>query len=157
MRLKGGAMFSKILFPTDFSEASQLAMNCIPELRQSGLKEVVVLHVNDFRGIDKLQPFVINSRFLEARSKVLKENETAMQTIAKQLEADGIATKLVTRSGCPIEEILKVEDEENVSVVVMGSHNWSHLLRLFTPSVAEAVVHRSKRPVVVVKQPERCN
>jgi nucleotide-binding universal stress UspA family protein len=42
--------------------------------------------------------------------------------------------------------------EEDVSGVVMGSHNPSGLLeKFFGSSIAEAVVNKSKRPVLVVK------
>jgi nucleotide-binding universal stress UspA family protein len=143
-------MFTKVLFPTDFSEESRQAMDCILQLKPNGLKEVVVLHVNDLRGIDKLQPFVISSQFLAIRTKVIKETQTALQAIEQELKGQGIDVKLYLRNGFPVEEILKVEDEEDVSAVVMGSHDWSDLHRMFTGSVAEAVVHRSKRPVVVV-------
>jgi nucleotide-binding universal stress UspA family protein len=58
---------------------------------------------------------------------------------------------VITLSGRPTREILKLEEDENVSGVVMGSHDASGLEKLFIGSVSEAVVHKSKRPVLVIK------
>ena len=45
-------MFKKILYPTDFSDASKKALDYIKQLKQAGIKEVIVLHVIDEREID---------------------------------------------------------------------------------------------------------
>lgn len=144
-------MFSKILFPTDFTEMSRQAMDYILQLKQNGLKEVVVLHVIDRRTLDKIEPFILSDRFQEIKSKIFRETLEALQATERELRAGGINVKVVTRSGQPAQEILKLEEEENVSGVVMGSHDSSGLQKLFVGSVAEAVVHQSKRPVLVVK------
>jgi len=38
-------MFEKILYPTDFSDASKKALDYIKEFKACGTKEVVVLHM----------------------------------------------------------------------------------------------------------------
>ena len=38
-------VFSKILFPTDFSPHAQKIMDLIPEMKRAGLQEAVFLHV----------------------------------------------------------------------------------------------------------------
>ena len=55
-------MFTKIIFPTDFSETSWKAMNYIKQLKQNGLNEVVVLHVTDGDTLDKIEPFILKSK-----------------------------------------------------------------------------------------------
>jgi nucleotide-binding universal stress UspA family protein len=151
VKAKGGAMFTKILFPTDFSETSWKAMDCIKQLKRDGLKEVVVLHVMDDTALKKIEPFILSSIFQQAKSKVVRETFEALQATERELEAGGFNVKVVTRSGHPTQEILKLEEEEDVSGVVMGSHDASWMENLFGGSVAEAVVHKSKRPVLVVK------
>ena len=47
-------MLDKILFPTDFSDASKKAMGYIKQLKQAGTKEVIVLHVIDERELDTI-------------------------------------------------------------------------------------------------------
>ncbi|MCU0591783.1 MAG: universal stress protein [Desulfobacterales bacterium] len=144
-------MFKKILFPTDFTEMSRQAMDYILQLKQNGLKEVVVLHVIDQRTLDKIEPFILSDRFQQIKSKIYQETRDLLQATEKELRSGGVNVKVVTRSGHPAQEILKLEEEEDVSGVVMGSHDSIGLQKLFVGSVAEAVVHQSKRPVLVVK------
>ena len=124
----------------------------ILQLKQNGLKEVVVLHVTDGHALEKIEPFILTSLFQEIKSKADRETGAALQAIKNELRAgEGLKVKAVTRSGLPAREILKTEEDEDVSGVVMGSHESGGLENLFAGSVAEAVVHKSKRPVLVVK------
>jgi len=100
----------------------------------------------------KIEPFILTSLFKEIKSKADRETGAALQAIKNELRAgEGLKVKAVTRSGLPAREILKTEEDEDVSGVVMGSHESGWLENLFAGSVAEAVVHKSKRPVLVVK------
>jgi nucleotide-binding universal stress UspA family protein len=144
-------MFKKIIFPTDLSDTSWQAMDYIIQLKQNGLNEVVLLHVTDDTALDKIEPFILSDRFQQIKSKACKETLERMQAIEKELRAGGLSVKIVTRSGHPAQEILKLVEEEDVSAVVMGSRDSSRLQGLFVGSVAEAVVHKSRRPVLVVK------
>jgi nucleotide-binding universal stress UspA family protein len=50
-------------------------------------------------------------------------------------------------------EILKAEEkEENVSVIVIGSHGKSNLEEIFLGSVSEKVSRKCKSPVLIVKR-----
>lgn len=144
-------MFTKILFPTDFSETSRKAMEYLLDLKANGLKEVVVLHVIDGETLGKIEPFVQTDRFQKMIAKIYRETREALEATERELKAGGVAVKLITRSGQTVPEILKLEEEEDVAGVVMGSHESSGLRHLFTGSVAETVVHKSRRPVLVVK------
>jgi len=47
-------MFSKILYPTDFSEPSKKAIKYVKKLKEAGTKEVIVLYVIDEHGLDAM-------------------------------------------------------------------------------------------------------
>lgn len=144
-------MFTKVLFPTDFSETSRQAMDFILGQKENGLEEVVVLHVIDGDMLGKIEPFLQTDRFQKMITKIYRETGEALEATERELKAGGAEVKVVTRSGQPAQEILKLEEEEDVSGVVMGSHGSGGLLGLFAGSVAEAVVHKSRRPVLIVK------
>ena len=144
-------MFTKILFPTDFSETSWKAMDYIKQMKQNGLNEVIVLHVTDGDTLEKIEHLISSERVQQIRSKICQETRDALQATQKDLQAGGFNVKVVTRSGHPAQEILKLEEEEDVSGVVMGSHDLRGLEKMFVSSVSETVVHKSKRPVVIVK------
>lgn len=52
--------------------------------------------------------------------------------------------------GSPAATIIKVAKDENVDLIVMGSHAHSALNNLFIGSVADKVVNRSTTPVLLV-------
>ncbi|MHC1584157.1 MAG: universal stress protein, partial [Methanosarcinales archaeon] len=44
-------MFTKILYPTDFSDCSKKALEYVKKLKEAGTREVIVFHVIDERDI----------------------------------------------------------------------------------------------------------
>jgi len=126
-------MFKKILYPTDFSDVSKKALNYILQLKEAGAKEVVVLHVIDQKGIDAISRYAAGGA------------EPMIREITKEAREEGkrIEKELM---------ILKVEDEEKVSAIIIGSHGKTNLQEMFLGSVSEKVIHRSKNPVLVVKR-----
>lgn len=53
-------------------------------------------------------------------------------------------------AGSPAATIIKIAEERNVDLIVMGSHAHSMLNNLFIGSVADKVVNRSTKPVLLV-------
>lgn len=53
--------------------------------------------------------------------------------------------------GIPLREILKVE-EEDVSVIAIGSHGKSNLQEMFLGSVSEKVARKCKKPILIIKR-----
>jgi nucleotide-binding universal stress UspA family protein len=52
--------------------------------------------------------------------------------------------------GSPADTIISMAEDKNVDVIVMGSHAHSALNNLFIGSVADKVVNRSTKPVLLV-------
>jgi muramoyltetrapeptide carboxypeptidase LdcA involved in peptidoglycan recycling len=44
------------------------------------------------------------------------------------------------------------EEEEKVSVIVIGSHGKTNLEEMFLGSVSEKVIRQSKKPVLIIKR-----
>jgi nucleotide-binding universal stress UspA family protein len=145
-------MFEKILYPTDFSGVAVKALEYVKRLKASGAKEVIVLHVNDERGNESVVRILGGSQFNKLNEKKMEETEKKLKHIEKELVDAGLKVKLRIETGMPVREILRVEDEENVSVTVIGSHGRSNLEEIFLGSVSEKVIRKSKQPVFVIKR-----
>jgi len=145
-------MFDKILYPTDFSEVAIKALDYIKRIKASGVEEVIVLHVIDERGSDAVQRFLGEREFNALQHNKQEETKKMLKVVEKELTESGLKVKLLFKTGMPVQEILKVEEEENVSAIVIGSHGWSNLQEIFLGSVSEKVIRRSKQPVLVVKR-----
>jgi len=145
-------MFEKILFPTDFSDVAEKALTYIKKLKDSGAREVVVLHVIDERGLERLHRFMGEEQLEALKKHREEETQKHLKSIAKNLTEAGLKVVLRVETGIPVREILRVEKEENASVLVIGSHGMSNLEELFLGSVSEKVIRRSKTPVFVIKR-----
>ena len=145
-------MFEKILYPTDFSGVAVKALEYVKRLKASGAKEVIVLHVNDERGNESVVRILGGSQFNKLNEKKMEETEKKLKHIEKELVDAGLKVKLRIETGMPVREILRVEDEENVSITVIGSHGRSNLEEIFLGSVSEKVIRKSKQPVFVIKR-----
>ena len=75
-----------------------------------------------------------------------------LKDVEKELVDAGLKVRLQVETGMPVREILRVEDEENVSITVIGSHGRSNLEEIFLGSVSEKVIRKSKQPVFVIKR-----
>jgi nucleotide-binding universal stress UspA family protein len=68
------------------------------------------------------------------------------------LRQSGLEVKVRIETGVPLKEILKVEEEEKVSAIVIGSHGKTNLEEMVLGSVSEKVIRKSKNPVLVIKR-----
>ena len=146
-------MLEKILFPTDFSDVSKKALDYIKQLKGAGTEEVVVLHVIDEREIEHiahLPELNVSIEELEKRREAYAREE--MKAIEAELKKSGFAVKTRIEKGIPFRDILKAEEEEDVSVVVIGSHGKSCVTEMLLGSVSEKVVRKSSKPVFVVRR-----
>jgi nucleotide-binding universal stress UspA family protein len=145
-------MFGKILYPTDFSDVAKKALTYIKCLKDSGVREVVALHVIDDRGFESLHRIVGEEKFETMKRYREEETRKHLEGIGKDLSEAGLTVKLRVETGIPIREILRVEKEEDVSLLVIGSHGVSNLQEIFLGSVSEKVIRKSKTPVFVIKR-----
>jgi nucleotide-binding universal stress UspA family protein len=146
-------MFEKILYPTDFSDVSKKAMDFIKQLKGAGTKEVVVFHVIDERIIDRIQHHSDVGINFEELEKSMKEHaQEEIGKIGDKLKKSGFNVKTIIDKGVPFREILKAEQEEDISVVVIGSHGVSCIEEMFLGSCSEKVIRKSSKPVLVVRR-----
>ena len=90
--------------------------------------------------------------FYKLKKSKMEVTETKLNGIKKKLAAAGLQVRPRIEIGMPVREILKVEEEEDVSVTVIGSHGRSNLEEIFLGSVSEKVIRKSKNPVLVIKR-----
>lgn len=155
-------MFTKLLFPTDFSEVAAKAQAFIRSLNNTQTREVVLLNVVNQRLFDALDTHSAiifhDGRYRNkddpatVKQRIVDQRREKLSAIGKAFEADGFDVRIRVKVGNPRKEILKVEAEENVSAIVMGSHGRSNLGEMLIGSVTEKVVRRSIANVVVIKR-----
>lgn len=144
-------MFRKILYPTDFSDGSKKAVNYLVQLKDAGAQEVVILHVIDTRHLHIPEIYKIVDLSLLGKKQATAARKKANDT-ARKLRAAGLQTSVRIEKGIPFREILRVEQEEDVSLTVMGSHGTSNVKEMLLGSVVEKVSRKAQKPVLIIRR-----
>ena len=129
-----------VLCPTDFSERANRAIPHAYSLAKGEAGVVVLCHV-----LDKVAPTTatIHSVDIEERLRAL---------IPPDAELFGIATHVMILEGPTIAgTIAEMAGRLAVDAICMGSHGRTALGRTLLGSIAENVVHDSRRPVFIVR------
>ncbi|WP_423999224.1 universal stress protein [Haloarcula salina] len=85
----------------------------------------------------------------ETAEKTSVEQTQAGKVVVEGLRETGIAIETETRHGDPEEVIVKVADERDVDMLVLGGRKRSPLGALVFGSVSQSVILDSERPVAV--------
>jgi nucleotide-binding universal stress UspA family protein len=148
-------MFRKVLYPTDFSDVAGKALSYLKQLKDAGTEEVVILHVVDARYIHRDLHIPMNyalDEFSALEEKYAIQAQDATDSLAETLTDMGFKVRVRIEKGIPFKEILRVESEEDVSLIVIGSHGRSNVEEMLLGSVSEKVIRKAKKPVLVVKR-----
>jgi len=135
--------FRRILFPTDWSECSRDALKYLEGMRDAGVGEVVVAHVMDEKAM-KLQP---EEKFKEFG----RIDQEKLQQVKAELERDGFRVRTILRIGNPRAEVIRIARDEDVSLIVMGSHGKDRMEGILWGSVSRNTAEYSERPILVIK------
>ncbi len=140
-------MFARVLFPTDFSDHAQRIGRCLPELKGLGTSEIVLLNV-----IEIGHPIGFDSDQLERVIAWKKDAEIRLQALRVAIEPAGIRGHVRLELGIPHLDILRVADEEDVDLIVMGTHGHGFIRGVTLGSVTHKVVQHARVPTLVLKQ-----
>ena len=86
--------------------------------------------------------------------KLIEMAKRQIKEITEELGRMGFRVKEIVKIGTPWEEILKVAESENVSLIVLGSHGCGRIrceLEKLIGSTAENVLRHAKKAVLVVR------
>ncbi|MCL4493177.1 MAG: universal stress protein [Nitrospirae bacterium] len=143
-------LVKRILFPTDFSEGALSALPYAVDLAKNCGAKLYMLHVvYDIATASGLYvPHV-------SVDEMYKELEAGAK---KELENFGLEERRGVKDveysvlrGTPYEEILKFARENNVDMIVLGTHGRKGLDRFLFGSTAEKVVRYAACPVLTVR------
>jgi len=146
-------MFKKILLATDGSIASEKAMVLALELGAIHSAQVMALYVIDpypFIGIGLMNPMGYAAYWDSGKQHAAAIHENFMQQ-AKELAPSVPIECLLLEGGQASEGILKVAQEKDCDLIVMGSHGLGGLGRMVLGSVATQVLHQANIPVLISK------
>jgi nucleotide-binding universal stress UspA family protein len=136
----------RILVPTDFSESSQCALRHATELARKFGAELVLTHIRTPYADDPNRPEY--HFFDEGRYSAFVTEE--LSRTSEGISSDHVVRTLVGRDVSPANGILRVAEENQADLIVMGTHGRTGLGHFFLGSVAEKVVRHARLPVMTV-------
>ncbi|GEM_PF-3223134 len=138
----------KVLWSTDFSEVSLLALKATRFLRTMPDSMLLAMHC-----IENPLDDIYETATTSTVKMVDHAREVSRRKLEKILSEIGIPEKdyrLIIKVGDSGEKILEVSEEEKVASIIMGKE--SKGLERLMGSVSEYVVNRAKCPVLIVGQ-----
>jgi nucleotide-binding universal stress UspA family protein len=136
-------LIEHILFPTDFSENAKKAFEVVKKMVVDGAKKVSLFHV-----IDKA---VIDDYHKESLKDFRMLDNTRLQAMKVELQLLGdVDVDIHLPYGSPSSEILKIVQEQNISLVVMGSQGRGFINEVFLGSVSHQVARHSSASVLLI-------
>ena len=143
----------KILFPTDFSKCAEQALAHAVFLAEESRAEIHVLHVIT---IFQDQPSVVSNEIAETKEMVKKLKDVAEKQLNKILNShssdDVKITTEIKRGISAAPAILEYASDNNIDLIVMGTHGRRGLGHLLLGSAAEEVVRLAPCPVFTIRE-----
>jgi nucleotide-binding universal stress UspA family protein len=132
-------ILSRVLCATDFSPAADRCTAFLAGTR--GIGEVILMHV------------VTKGETREEIENHVKEARVKLQGVADEFRATGHEPSLRVHVGDPVDEILHLAREEDVTLIAIGTVGKNWLKEILMGSTTLNVVRHANRPVLVLRVP----
>jgi nucleotide-binding universal stress UspA family protein len=129
--------------PLDFEEPNIAALKYGCEFASRFDAELHVLHV----------VHVVTEIEMATHEHENEERKKLEELDVKIMNPNSTVVKEI-RKGCPFIEIIKYAKEQDIDLIIMGTHGRKPLLHLLNGSEAENTVRKAPCPVMVVRHPE---
>ena len=140
---------TSILIPTDFSKLSESALKMGISIAKRQNADIILLHVVDtFSYIQPTEVFLPDFKIIP---NIIETMENHLKELVEKIQGETdlkISAKI--KSGIPSAEICRMAYEENISLIVMGTHGVSGLREFFIGSEAFQVVKNARCPVLTM-------
>jgi universal stress protein A len=153
VRKKEVAMKSiqRILFATDFSSASEAALERAIDLAKDNGAELLVTHVYEPPSRLSLDGYVLPQVYDDFESALREEAESRLSPLVSKAGRAGVKARSLLVKGIPFRAIARAAKTNDADLVVMGTHGRTGVARLFLGSVAARVISTAPCPVLTVR------
>ena len=144
-------LMRRILVPIDFSDASERALQHAYELAMTYGAEILVVHA--IEEVILPMAYGIEPKQVDADAVRPDVEQALADLLSKHVGIEHAQAQV--RVGYPPEELLDTVKEEDIDLVVMGTHGRQGLNRLLMGSVAERIVRHAPCPVLTLQHESR--
>jgi len=165
----------KILYTTDLSENARYAFAYALSLANLYASKLVILHVlPEDPDLDELVSGYVDAgqwqhikdqHMQEAREALIgkrREGAIIQEVLGEIYRQAGKASavnavesdEILVERGHPVEQIVRVAEEQDIDLIVMGRHGYGALKDALMGGVARGVLRQSSKPVLLVRLPK---
>lgn len=139
----------RILVPIDFSAPAEEALKVAAQIARKYNFEIIILHVLDLPS--QMNDAIIGGVSIPETMLFIKKAKQTLDEITQKPYLEGISITEIVKIDKTIHGITQISHENNVDLIVMGSHGSSGIDELLIGSNTEKVVRTSNIPVLVIK------
>jgi len=143
----------RIMIATDFSPHARAAFRHALAIAQAFQSELILLHVLELNDMLSQLPPIGENYFTPALTQAQEEHIRQLGE-AWLKDCGSTASRLLIRQGSPFVEILAAAKEEEVDLLVVGTHGRGIIAHMLMGSVAERIVRKAACPVLTVREGE---
>lgn len=133
-----------ILHATDFSDRAENAFRLACAMARDYQARLLVAHVI---------PAMPVTPALGAAPPEIETEGALQERFDRYVGEEEVVAERFLLEGDPPAEILRLAEDTQCDLIVLGTHGWTGLSRLLMGSVAEQVVRRASCPVLTVRTP----
>jgi nucleotide-binding universal stress UspA family protein len=140
------ANVKNILFATDFSEASMHALPYVTGIAKKFGASVYLCHIVAPSALVNCAPEMASTLYQEMREQALAQ----LTALAHSHELAGVSAKALVASGQVQNELARTVQQNQVDLIVAGTHGRTGMRKLVLGSVVEAICRVAACPVLTV-------
>ena len=142
-------MYSRILVTLEHTPTDEHILAHVRKLAQYCHASLVLIHVADGWAARYSESLTLRE------SEEMREDRDYLERRRAELAAAGLTVDAVLASGDPASEIAAAAEREKVDLIAMATHGHGFVNDLVRGSVANAVRHKSKIPVLMVREEKK--
>lgn len=142
-------MYKKVLFATDFDEVGISAAHKAKKIADENNAQLLLVHV-----VEPIPAYAYPgfAGFAEVEVSIREQAEKELNALAERLGVD--EQHRLLEFGSTKNEVLRVAKEQNIDLIVTGSHG-KHGLALLLGSTANSILHGAACDVLIVRMPHK--
>lgn len=144
---------TKILVPTDFSNASDKALQEAVDVAGQYHASITLLHVLDRDVQQCMGDYCLPSEtIMQLEAENIEQSREMMKSeVSKIPGSASIEINFDVRHGATAEEILHEQQEKGADLIVMASHGRSGFSKMMLGSVSDKVLTKANTPILLVR------
>jgi nucleotide-binding universal stress UspA family protein len=141
--------FHRILFATDFTEASEPALAEAIGMAKGDGTELLIAHV--CHPPNPTQAASVAGGVYEEWTQNFRERaEEKLEPLVERARAEGVSAEALVLTGAPDEAITEAAALHGADLVIVGTHGRKGVSKFFLGSVASRVISSAPCPVLTV-------